>query len=209
MATTTRPEGSSRIHSEHSSHGSRTPFQWGNGHAGAVMGAAVAGAAVGLAANAGRKLISQFANVNAGDWMEALKMEHEAALALFDKLQATNSSQAAHRHHLLMKLKHALTKHAAEEEMVIYPALRRVEGSGKADQLNADHGQVKSYLYELETMAKDDPQWLSRVADFRSAIERHVREEEQTLFPALHSRLTDEENAKLTSMMNKEGFRAA
>lgn len=206
MTTTTR-SGSSRTHSDHSVQGPAS--HWGNGHAGVVMGAAVAGAAVGLAANAGRKLFMQFANVNAGDWMEALKMEHEMTLGLFDKIQATDDSQTTQRHHLLMKLKHALAKHAAEEEMVIYPAIRRHEGAGMADHLNSDHGEVKSYLYELETMAKDDPQWMSRVSDFRSAIEKHIREEEQTIFPALHSRLSTEENAKLTSMMNKEGFRAA
>lgn len=183
-------------------------FNWENGNAGALVGAAVAGAAVGIAANVGRKLFVQFAG-GATDWLESLKAEHAQALALFDKIEALGDQRIAMRGHLLTRLKHILTKHSAEEELVIYPALRQANKTGSADRLNADHGYVKTYLYELETMAQDDPLWLARLGDFRAMIVEHIREEEEDIFPALRDQLSEEKNAKLTSMLNKEGFRLA
>lgn len=206
MATTTK---SKRTGENKARSGQESAFGWNNGNTGVLFGAAVAGAAVGLAANAGRKLFMQFGNVTAGDWFEALKMEHEMTLAIFDKIEATDDSQTMMRSHLLTKLKYALSKHAAEEEMVIYPALRQAGHGGQADHLNSDHGMVKAYLYELETMANDSPAWVAKVREFRGEIEEHMREEEQTIFPPLHAQLSEEENGKLTTMMNKEGFKHA
>ena len=78
-----------------------------------------------------------------------------------------------------------------------------------ADHLNHDHGYVKQYLYDLENMPKDSPAFLAKVAEFRGAIEEHAGEEENTIFPALKARLSEEENKHLTFAMNREGFKLA
>ena len=177
--------------------------------AGVLVGAAVAGAAVGLAANLGRKLFVQFTSGANGDWFNALKTEHAITLAFFDKIEATDDSQTIVRGHLLTKLKYALSKHANEEENVIYPALREADERQDADHLTSDHGYVKTYLYELESMAKDNAAWLARIRDFRTMLERHIREEEEEIFPALRARLSETKNGELTTAMNKEGFKFA
>ena len=187
----------------------RSAFSWGGGNAGVLAGAALAGAAVGIAANFGRKFLMQMPGVAAGDWFDALKAEHAATLAVFDQLEATDDSQTVMRTTLLMKLKYALTKHAHEEEAVIYPALRQANSAHDADALNAEHGYVKTYLYELESLPKDSPDWLARVRDFRSMLEEHIRMEEDEVFPAFKQILSEEQNARLTSAMNKEGFKMA
>ena len=184
-------------------------FNWGRGQTGALAAAAVAGAAVGLAANFGRKFLVQGMGAAAGDWDDVLKAEHQAALAIFDKIEATEDDQTTTRSHLLMKLKYALTKHAHQEESVIYPALRAANSAHDADALNSEHGYVKTYLYELENMANDSPEWLARVRDFRSMIQEHMRMEEEEVFPKFRNSLSEEQNAKLTATMNKEGFKMA
>jgi hemerythrin-like domain-containing protein len=68
---------------------------------------------------------------------------------------------------------------------------------------------VKTYLYELETMPNDSPEWLARVRDFRAMIEEHMRTEEDEVFPRFRGQLSEEQNAKISSMMNKEGFKFA
>lgn len=185
----------------------KSAFSWGD--SGALIGAAAAGAAVGVAANMGRKLFMQMTSAAAGNWADALAAEHRMALALFDKIEETDDDQRTMRSMLLAKLKYALSKHAVEEEMVIYPAMREAGRAGEADGLTSEHGYVKSYLYELETMPNDDPQWIARVQDFRVMIEAHIREEEDEVFPALRAQLSEEQNKKLTAMMNKEGFKHA
>jgi hemerythrin superfamily protein len=207
--TQSRQGKSSRSGGRSSNGGSA--FSWGgNKNAGVLIGAAVAGAAVGLAANAGRKLFDQFgAGGVSGDWFDALKAEHQATLAIFDKIEATSDFQTTARSHLLAKLKYALTRHAHQEEAIVYPALRQANLAHDADALNAEHGYVKTYLYELENLAKDSPDWLARIRDFRAMLQEHIRMEEDEVFPAFRNQLSEAQNSRLTSSMNKEGFKMA
>ncbi|TFI60245.1 hemerythrin domain-containing protein [Sphingomonas parva] len=211
MASKSETKGSSksRSSSRGSSGENQNAFGWGSGNTGVLVGAAMAGAAVGIAANVGRKLFVQMSSGATGDWLDALKTEHALTLAIFDKIEATADNQTMMRSHLLMKLKYALTKHAIEEENVIYPALRQANSAHDADALTAEHGYVKTYLYELENMPKNSAEWLARVRDFRSMLEEHMRMEENEVFPAFRNILSDEQNSKLSAMMNKEGFKVA
>ena len=179
------------------------------GATGAMIGAAAAGVAVGLMANLGRKTVVQAPTFLAGDWDDALKAEHAAVLKLFDALQATTEKNTTKRSMLLMQMKHALAKHALQEENAIYPALRDAGQTEQADHLNHDHGYVKQFLYDLENMPKESPAFLAKVAEFRRAIEEHAGEEERTIFPALKAKLSPEKNKALTAAMNKEGFKLA
>jgi hemerythrin superfamily protein len=184
-------------------------FNWAGGQTGVIVGAAVAGAAVGIAANMGRKLFVQMASTGGASWDEALATEHRMTLMTFDKIEATNDSQTTLRSQLLAKLKYQLTKHALEEENVIYPALRQANVAHDADALEGEHGYVKTYLYELETMPNGTAEWLARVRDFRAMIEEHMRMEENEVFPTLKSLMTDAQSSRITAMMNKEGFKFA
>lgn len=175
---------------------------------GAAVGvAAAAGLVAGLAANVGRKVAVQAVSGLSGDWFEALRTEHAMTIKIFDAIQATTDK--VKRSTLLMTLKHALGKHAFQEENVVYPALRNAGDAETADELNDDHGYVKQYLYDLTEMPKDSPSFLSKVAEFRAELEKHVREEEDEIFPALHAKLGEEQNSHLTLAMNKEGFKLA
>jgi hemerythrin superfamily protein len=188
---------------------SGSPFKWSGGQTGIVLGAAVAGAAVGIAANMGRKLFVQFASTGGASWDEALATEHRMTLMTFDKIEATDDSQTTLRSQLLAKLKYQLTKHALEEENVIYPALRQANSAHDADALESEHGYVKTYLYELETMPNGTAEWLARVRDFRTMLDEHMRMEENEVFPALKRVMSEEQSSRLTAMMNKEGFKFA
>ena len=183
----------------------RSAFSWGDG-AGPLIGAALAGVAIGFAANFGRKAIMQGMEAAAGDWDEILATEHEMALAIFDKMLATDSTQTFKRKMLLMKLTHALDKHAHQEEMVVYPALREAGIRVEADQLETEHGEVKTYLYQLQEMGPDAPNWLETVREFRAVISRHAHMEEEQVFPSFKQELDEEQDARITSLVNRDGF---
>jgi hemerythrin superfamily protein len=183
----------------------RSAFSWGEG-AGPVIGAALAGMAIGMFANYGRKAIMQGMEAAAGDWDEILAAEHDMALAIFDKMLATDETQTFKRKMLLMKLTHALDKHAHQEEMVVYPALREANERVTADQLEQEHGEVKTFLYELGNMPADAPNWLETVREFRAAVSSHAHMEEEQVFPAFKQGLSDEQNDKITSLVNRDGF---
>jgi len=199
---------SSRSSSESRSSSSserRSAFSWGEG-AGPFIGAALAGAAIGFAANYGRKFMMQGMEAMAGDWDEILAAEHDATLAIFDKMLASDSSQTFKRKMLLAKLTHALDKHAHQEEMVVYPALREANEKADADQLESEHGYIKTFIFELNEMGPDSPTWLETVRQFRDLVSRHAHMEEEQVFPAFKQGLTEEQNARITSLVNRDGF---
>ena len=204
MATRTRSRNSNRS----SNNGGKSAFSWG-GNAGPMIGAALAGMAIGFAANYGRKFAMQGMEAAAGDWDEMLASDHDNVLAMFDQMLATDESQTWKRSALLMKLGYALDKHAYEEESVVYPALRDANDEVQADELNQEHGQVKTFLFELKQMEADAPNWLEKVRQFRDLIAEHARMEEQEVFPRFKKGLSEEQNAKITAMVNKAGFAMA
>jgi hemerythrin superfamily protein len=208
MATRTQSRSSSRGSSNRSgesrSSGKRSAFSFEG--AGPILAAGIAGAAIGFAANYGRKALMQGMEAAVGDWDEILAAEHDMALAIFDKMLATDETQTFKRKMLLMKLTHALDKHAHQEEMVVYPALREANEAGDADRLETEHGYVKTYLYELGQMPADDPNWLEKVREFRKAVSGHAHFEEEDVFPRFKREMDEEQNDKITHLVNRDGF---
>ena len=191
--------------SQSRSNRSRSAFSWGD-KAGPILGAAIAGAAIGFAANYGRKFIMQGMESTVGDWDEILAAEHDAALAIFDKMLATDETQSFKRKMLLMKLTHALDKHSHEEEMVVYPALREDDLAGDADHLEGEHGYIKTFIYELNEMGPDASNWLEKVREFRDLVAEHAHMEEEQVYPKFKKDMTEEQNARITRLVNRDGF---
>ena len=185
--------------------GGRSAFSWGEGAA-PVLGAALAGVAIGMAANYGRKFIMQGMEASAGDWDEILAAEHDMALAIFDKMLATDETQTFKRKMLLMKLTHALDKHAHQEEMVVYPALREANEAADADHLEGEHGYIKTFIFELNEMGPEAPNWLEKVREFRQLVSSHAHMEEEQVFPRFKADMDEEQNAHITSLVNRDGF---
>jgi hemerythrin superfamily protein len=188
-----------------SSGANRSAFSWGEG-AGPVIAAAIGGAAIGFAANYGRKALMQGMEAATGDWDEILAAEHDMALAIFDKMLATDQTQTFKRKMLFMKLCHALDKHAHEEEMVVYPALREANEAADADHLESEHGYIKTFIYELSEMGPDASSWLEKVRQFRQLVAEHAHMEEEQVFPKFKRDMDEEQNAHITSLVNRDGF---
>ena len=215
MATRTRNRQSNRAASNRNSSSrsepaesrrkSRSAFSWGEGAA-PVIAAALGGVAIGLAANYGRKALVQGLEAATGDWDEILSAEHDAALAIFDKMLATDESQTFKRKMLLMKLTHALDKHAHQEEMVVYPALREANETVDADHLEGEHGYIKTFIYELNEMGPESATWLEKVREFRALVSKHAHMEEEETFPRFKQALDEDQNARVTSLVNRDGF---
>ena len=203
MATRTQRSTSNRSRSNQSR--SRSAFSWGEG-AGPIIAAAIGGAAIGLAANFGRKALVQGMEAAVGDWDQILASEHDEALALFDRILETDDGQTFKRKMLFMKLCHALDKHSHAEEMVVYPALRGDGDAADADHLESEHGYIKTFVFELNEMGPDSSSWLQKVRDFRQLVAEHAKMEEEQVFPKFKRDMTKDENAHITSLVNRDGF---
>ena len=145
----------------------------------------------------------------AGDWFEMLKKDHDEIQKILEQMLATDERQTWKRSMLLMKVAHKLDKHSYEEETVIYPALREDNDMVEADQLDTEHGHVKTLIFELKQMDTDASNWLETVRKLRDSLDEHIRMEENEVFPRLMEDLDEEKSAKITAMVNKAGFMMA
>lgn len=177
---------------------------------GMTLGAVGAGIIIGLATSLGRKVAVQAATGGINrDWDEILQLEHRAVEELFQKMLETDDRDTGKRTALLAKIKHALMKHAIEEENAIYPALQRIDAQDSEDELFSEHAEIKKALYDLDRMDKADAVFLSRIINLQTLIERHVQEEEGDLFPRLKRAMTAEEIKLANSRVWREGLKLA
>jgi hemerythrin superfamily protein len=177
------------------------------------LGPIATGAAIGLLAGLAfphaRKVVAQGPSLSAGDWVAALTAEHRAVEKLFDQLLKTQDDEGVKRDLLLTRIANALTRHAVEEENVIYPALAETARSDQAHRLGDDHQEVKTFIYDLRRTPSTDPRWLIKARGFWTSLERHMREEEDEVFPAFRDSLPADENRRLFKMLNWQGFKVA
>lgn len=176
---------------------------------GMTLGAVGAGIIIGLATSLGRKVAVQASTGLNRDWDEVLQLEHRAVEALFQKILDTDDRDTGKRTALLAKIKHALMKHAIEEENAIYPALQRIDAQNAEDELFSDHADIKKALYDLDRMDKADAVFLTRIRDLQSLIDSHVQMEEGDLFPRLKKSMSAEETKLANSRVWREGMKLA
>jgi hemerythrin superfamily protein len=154
-----------------------------------------------------RKAATSAAFGLASDWCAVLTAEHRRIDRLFAQAAGTKLNEGAKREALLARIAQGLEKHALQEESDIYPAIRDVDHGAGSKELAAEHFEMKTYLHELDRMAKDDPRWLGKLTAFRKLVKEHVRQEEELVFPAVKAQLSKAENARLTRDMLRHGAR--
>jgi hemerythrin-like domain-containing protein len=89
----------------------------------------------------------------------------------------------------------ALSVHAAVEEQVLYPAVRKQlpDGEQQADHAIEEHQEVKETLAELEKVGASAPEATQLLHNLMSSVRNHVREEENDMFPRLRASLSANE----------------
>lgn len=184
-----------------------TTERHGNGAQGWPLVAGGVAAGIGLAV--ARKLWVQAPTAVAGDWVDGLAGEHAAVRNFLGLLARTERGETKQRRYLLHKIKTALTRHAIQEENLIYPALREAGEEEAAADLTLEHADVKHYLYRLDLLVGQDRAFLDELEAFRADIFRHMEEEERVLFPLLRERLGEERSAQLGLKMNLQGAQFA
>jgi hemerythrin-like domain-containing protein len=177
-------------------------------HAGRVLGA-LGAAALGmfavLAVGRAKRAAAKAVVVLHGDWEGQLKTEHRAVKRMLKAMVETEIGDAAKRSALLAELADALTRHAVEEENVVYPALRGLGAVEEVHALLQDHADMKTMIRQLEEAGPEDPAWEDRARSLKRLVERHIRVEEKDAFPRLHTDPEPGTNEKITRLVRREG----
>ena len=172
-----------------------------------AVGVAALGVAAGLAIGGARRAAAKAAVSLQGDWEKQLKREHRGVRRLVKAMAESDIGEAPRRAALLGELAETLTRHAVEEENIVYPALASSGVGGEVGDLFDDHAEMKTLIRQLETMGPEAVEWGPTAKSLKTLVYRHVRQEEQSCFPLLHDQTSDGANQGLTRLVRREAAR--
>jgi iron-sulfur cluster repair protein YtfE (RIC family) len=92
------------------------------------------------------------------------------------------------------QIKGALEVHAAIEEEIFYPAVKKArseEVKGEVRKAYEEHKQVKALLAAIAEISPYDESYSAKIKVLKEDVEHHVKEEEGEMFPDARRYLRD------------------
>jgi hypothetical protein len=125
---------------------------------------------------------------NAFDMLEHDHREVEERLDEYDELEGDERRKGE----LAKEICLALKVHAQIEEEIFYPAARDATGDDDLiDEAVVEHAAVKHMIAEIEKMKPGEELFDAKIRVLGEMVKRHIREEEEELFPELQSAKMD------------------
>jgi len=128
-----------------------------------------------------------------GDAIQLLTTDHAEVEAMFVRIEAGGADDE-----LVQDVVRELSVHAAVEEQILYPVMRKAlpDGETFVHQAIAEHQQVKEALAGIEK-AGPPPEREPLLRQLMADVRHHVEEEEAELFPKLRASIGREELARM------------
>jgi len=123
-----------------------------------------------------------------------LKKDHRAVSGLFWALQQTTSPTI--RKSIFNEIRNQLEMHSEVEEEIFYPAVRNIYTTAAEEQVeeaNQEHQKIKDLLHVASITDVNSFSFMSKVNELKAAVEHHVDEEENEMFPLAQDNMTTEE----------------
>jgi hemerythrin superfamily protein len=139
------------------------------------------------------------------DAITLLKTDHKTVKSLFTKFSRLGDGAKKSKRDIVDKIIEELSVHAAIEEQVFYPTVRReVEGADE-EVLEAleEHHVAKWLLSELDGMDPNDERFDAKVKVLIESVKHHIGEEESALFPEVRQALGRKRLQELGEAMEK------
>lgn len=131
------------------------------------------------------------------DIHDLLEQDHRSVKNDLSKIGLTEGEGKTERAMLFGRVRSALKVHMDFEEKTFYPAAR--EATGMVDQVRdgvQEHREAKDLLAEISDLDQASNEWRDKVNDLAAALDHHIRDEEEKLFPRSREKLTaDQKNA--------------
>lgn len=119
------------------------------------------------------------------DAIDLLKHDHRIVEQMFRDYRAAASDRQ--RRGVVEIIIRELSKHAALEELMVYPLARKVlpDGPREIDEHLAEHAGVKKLLAELDKLPAGDSREEDLLRQLQTEVAQHVQEEEGEMMPKL------------------------
>ncbi len=127
---------------------------------------------------------------------EILKVDHDRLASLFTTIQnASDPAQAEEAFTTLYKL---LMVHANTEEAVFYPTVAQESEASRFIENNIEeHKEAKALAESLRSLGVNSDQGKATLKELQAALENHVREEEDYVFKAAQSEMSEDQLREL------------
>jgi hemerythrin-like domain-containing protein len=121
------------------------------------------------------------------DAIALLKADHDEVEKLFKRFEKLGPRATKTKADIADKVITALSRHAAIEEQVLYPAVRERLPEDEDTVLEAleEHHVAKWLLSELDGMTPDHERFDAKFVVLAESVRHHVKEEEGELFPKM------------------------
>jgi hemerythrin superfamily protein len=138
-----------------------------------------------------RKSAARPTNGSSADAIATLRQDHREVERLFKRFEKAGDGAHKEKGRLVASMIEALSRHAAIEEMVFYPAVRSDLPRQVSSVLEAleEHHVVKWLLSELEAMDPAAERFDAKVTVLIESVRHHVKEEEGVLFPKVRAKI--------------------
>lgn len=125
-----------------------------------------------------------------------LKEEHGEISALLHQVARTNDGDLDTRRRLFPKIERELHAHTEGEKAELYSLLEQHERTRALAQHSLDeHQEIDRLLEVLKGTDYGAPNWIGSFKTLMDAVDNHIREEEERLFP-LAKEVIDGDEAK-------------
>ena len=121
--------------------------------------------------------------------LSLIEAEHRQVEKLFAEAEKADTEQLYGCFNEIYK---ALTLHARTEEIVFYPAMREYEETEQyIEEAEAEHEEAKILLEEIKSLKPSDSEFKTKIKQLKKAVQHHVEEEENEIFPAISECMSD------------------
>jgi len=138
------------------------------------------------------------------DALALLKKDHQNVEKLFARFEKNPSKAIAD------KFVRELSIHAAVEEQLFYPAIRKAAEENKLEEADdkvlealEEHHVAKWVLSEIEKLDEDDERFEAKCMVLIESVRHHVKEEEGELFRSVRRLMKRNQLAELGRLMQK------
>jgi hemerythrin superfamily protein len=118
------------------------------------------------------------------DAIALLKVDHQKVEELFAKFEKAGNRAKKTKRKIVDAVIVELSMHAAVEEQVFYPAIRKLDGlEDEILEAIEEHHIVKWTLSELDGLSPEQDNFDAKVTVLIENVRHHVKEEEKSVFP--------------------------
>ncbi|MDP8988678.1 MAG: hemerythrin domain-containing protein [Acidobacteriota bacterium] len=131
-----------------------------------------------------------------------LKKDHDTVKGLFDQFEKAEGRPAKKK--IVTQALTELKIHAALEEEIFYPAVRKPVGNDIMNEADEEHHVAKVLIAELEEMDGHEDHYDAKFTVLAENVRHHIKEEENEVFPKANGAAIDFEALKQKMVDRKE-----